>query len=132
MCQGDVPDVDKQRQPVPRDFAAGLSVDQVVDRLRTRVHLVPTRDFLKRRAIDHRRVQRRDDHVGVGGGKVQGGALGEGLARRIDARAGQVRALFQGDRVPVRGGVGVVAPLSSSEHAVRTLSCSCKTAGPGN
>lgn len=113
MRERNILDVHKERQPVPRYVPPLFAIDEGIDRRARRVDLFATRDVLQRRAVDHRRVQGRDDHLLVRGGKVVGGAFGERLARRVDDRTGYPRfeAIFERERVPIGGGVGVVTPL---------------------
>jgi acyl CoA:acetate/3-ketoacid CoA transferase len=74
----DVPNMHKQRQPVPRHLTSLVTVDEGVDRGRRGVDVLLARDILQRRAIDHWRVEGRDDEV-VRGSVVESGVFGEGL-----------------------------------------------------
>ena len=125
MRERNILDVHKERQPVPRHVPPLFAIHEGIDRRARRVDLFATRDVLQRRAVDHRRIQGRDDHLLVRGGKVVGGAFGERLARRVDDRTGYARfeAIFERERVPVGGGVGVVTPLWIRVPSERQFLC---------
>ena len=84
VSQCDILHGTEERETVPWNLSVCRAVDECVDGVRRRVDLARAVDLLKRRTVDHGRVQR-DDFQIVLGAKVKSSVFCEGLGSTADA-----------------------------------------------